>query len=186
MNSLLISDVEFRMPRYSYERFGNSCDVIETFPSLSDKQRQNILKTSLDLNTLERFELNQPIEDPWLIKLKDVTETRIQRSAPKSTQCYLRQCTPWLSKEKPQSADKSQKNPLKGKIYASILTRNKVKDDLLVFQETETCMGYMPPVFSAKATVAFPPICKGEVWTVGWIQALKKADRTFLYSQDYM
>ena len=185
MNSLLISNVKFRMPRYSFERFGNSCDIIETFPSFSVKQRKTFLKTSLDLNILERFELDEPVEEV-LMKLMKVTDARIQQSAPKSKQCYLRQCTPWLSKEKPRSADKSKKNPLKGKIYASILTRNKVKDDLLVFQETETCMGYMPPVFSAKATVAFPPICKDEVWTVGWIQALKKADRTFLYSQDYM
>ena len=184
MNSLLISNVEFRMPRYSFARFGNSCDV--AFPSFGDSQRKAFLKTSLNLSILKRFELDQPIEDPWLIKLKDETEARIQRSVPKSTQCNLEQCTPWLSKEKPLSADKSQKNPLKGKIYTSILTRNRVEDDLLVFQETETCMGYMPPVFSAKATVAFPPICKGEVWTVGWIQALKKSDQKICYDPDIM
>ena len=84
-------------------------------------------------------------------------------------------CSLWPNKEKPSSAVESHKYPLKGKIYSSISAKHCEMNNTLVFQETENNIGYMPMCFTAKATVAFPAICKGEVWTVGWIQAVTKA-----------
>ena len=62
--------------------------------------------------------------------------------------------------------------------------RHSVKDDFVVFQETDSRVGCMPAVFDAKATVAFPPIVAGEIWMVGWIQAVKKEDRKLSYEQN--
>ena len=85
-------------------------------------------------------------------------------------------CSLWPSIEKPSSAVESHKYLLKGKIYSSISAKHCGTNDFVVFQETEKLIGYMPMFFSAKATVVFPPICQGEVWTVGWIQAVTKHD----------
>ena len=78
----------------------------------------------------------------------------------------------WPSKETPPSVLSSQKSSFGGKIYSSVSAKHI--DDSLVVQETEGRIGYLPSLFVAKATVAFPPVCEGEVWTVGWIQALTK------------
>ena len=87
--------------------------------------------------------------------------------------CYL-----WPSKETPPSVLKSQICSFSGKIYSSVSAKHI--DDSLVVQETESRIGYLPSLFVAKATVAFPPVCEGEVWTVGWIQALKKNEAKFI------
>ena len=178
LNPLLNSKLEFRMPAYSFERFGNVCDVKETFPSVKSSdmsQTRNFLETRLSQSLLETFDLLEPMEYPSVIsKLMKGTESRILEIGEKPPQCDLHNCTPWLSKKKPLSSVKSLKSPLKGKIYISISLRHSAENDKVIVQETETCIGYMPPVFSAHATVAFPPICKGEVWTIGWIQAVTK------------
>ena len=180
LNSLLLNTADYRIPRYTLERFGNACDIIKVFPSLAvTKTADEFLKTCLDQSMWIKL-ISKPSIDPNFFKLMEFTKNRIHKLFFEPSQSNLKFCTPWLSKEKPRSVNESQKRPLKGKIYITISTRNSAKDDLLVVQETENCIGYMPPVFSAKATVAFPPICKGEVWTVGWIQALKKAtQRTY-------
>ena len=176
LNPVLQPTVRYRLPRYSYERFANSCDIVNAFPWVKDAETiLKLLKSPIS---------NKPLSDPIIHRIKEATTMRIKQFAAVPTN--LKSCTPWLSKEKPLSAEESLKSPLKGKIYATVVTMHSAEDDLLVVQETETDVGYMPPVFSAEATVAFPPICKGEVWTVGWIQAMKKAKRTTFYDPNLM
>ena len=181
LNPLLNSKVEVRMPAYSFERFGNVCDVKKAFPSFKSSdmsQTRNFLETRLSQSLLKTFYVRKPLTEysSKISKLMKETESRILETGKKPPQSNLHHCTPWLSKNKPLSAVESLKDPLKGKIYTSISVRHSAENDKVAVQETETCIGYMPPVFSAHATVAFPPICKGEVWTIGWIQAITKAE----------
>ena len=171
LNPLLNSEVERRMPGYSFGRFGNGRDVKKAFPDFEMSQTMNFLKTPLCPSLLKKF---KPIKGSKISKLMKETESRILEIGEKPSKSDLHHCTPWLSKNKPLSSVESLKSPLKGKIYISISLRHSAENDKVIVQETETCIGYMPPVFSAHATVAFPPICKGEVWTIGWIQAVTK------------
>ena len=186
LNPKLSRKVKYRVPRYSFKRFVNACDVKEAFPSYSTSQVDSFLETFLDEYSLEQLTPSTKISHPKLKKLIEVTKARVHESTDIPEIFTRAFCSPWLSKEKPLSIDECQKSPLKGKIYACISARHSAEDDFVVVQETENLFGYSSHVFSAKATVAFPPICKGEVWTVGWIQALKKSDLVFREGQNKM
>ena len=82
--------------------------------------------------------------------------------------------------------ERSTSNTLVGKIYAGVVATHSSDDDFVVVQEAERRFGYMPPVFAAKATVAFPPICRGEVWTVGWVQALTGSSQMIACENDFV
>ena len=178
MNPLLSKAVRLRIPNYSYARLANFSDVKKAFPSFDASQTVDFLNTSFDTSLLKDLKRVKPIQDQNFLKIVKTTKERTNSLM----SAYRRGCSPWLSKEKPLSVIKCQKNPLKGKIYACISARHSAEDDYVVVQETENIFGYSPPVFSAKATVAFPPILKGEVWTVGWIQAMKKSDRSIYHN----
>ena len=174
MNPLLCKAVRLRIPNYTYARLANLSDVTKAFPFFDASKTNDFLNTCFDTSLLKDLKRSKPIQDQNFLKIVTTTKKRTNSSASE----YCKGCSPWLSKEKPLSVGKCQINPLKGKIYACISARHSAEDDFVVVQETETLFGYSPPVFSAIATVAFPPICKGEVWTVGWIQAMKKSDRS--------
>ena len=162
LNTLLVPKIDLRMPEYSLGRFADACLVAKAYPSFDAAEAEVLLGDKLDSNMLV---------------------TMIQASkALLSSSCFpsmsnMSLSSPWPSNKRPSSADECQNHPLKGKIYTVVKTRHTASsDDHVIVQETETRAGYISPVFSALATVAFPPICKGEVWTVGWIQALRKAN----------
>ena len=185
LNPVLIKNVEQKMPRYQLKRFANACDVnacAKDYPFTRDLSTEEILNIDLDAECLNKLELPQPAGDIAL--LMETTKTRINKSVDIEKQVDLPLCSPWLSKKRPLSAKESENGSYKGKIYTSISVRHSVKDDFVVVQETDSRFGYMPPIFDAKATVAFPPICEGEMWSVGWIQACKKADRKLHYDQN--
>ena len=182
LNPVLVKNVEKRMPKYKIKRFANACDVMKAFPTRRELTADKILNTTLDSKCLSHLESSHPVED--MSHLTETTKTRVNKLIKGGKQIDLSLCSPWLSKEKPRSAVQSKNIPLKGKIYSSVWVRHSVKDDFVVVQETYDRVGCMPAIFDAKATVAFPPICDGEIWTVGWIHALKKEDRKLSYEQN--
>ena len=96
---------------------------------------------------------------------------------------YMGTSSPWLRKEAPESVQTSEGSLLGGKVYVTMTTGYRC--DYLLLQETENHFGYMPPCFNVRATVAFPPVCKNEVWTVGFIQAVTKVG-DFLHKNNPM
>ena len=185
LNPLLINKVEKRMPKYMFKRFANACDLINTFQMIKkDLNIKKNLNTYLDSCHLKDLANSQECKDKYIDWLIKSVKTRVHQSLKKPKRSNLSFCSPWLSKEKPKSAKECDKSIMKGKIYTSVSARHSNSDDFVVVQETESQIGYMPAVFIAKATVAFPPICKGEVWTIGWIQAMTKADKFIYYDQN--
>ena len=178
INPLLIKYVRVRMPNYTFKRFTNACDVQKAFKHDDLIKTEQVLNTQLDQEALTQLKFGLPVKSPTLKKLFKTTEERILKSSDNETEkCDLSLCSLWLSKDEPLSVKYVTKNPLSGKIYASIFANHSIKDKFVFVQETKTSIGYAYPSFVAKATVAFPPINKGEVWTIGWIQALTNLDQ---------
>ena len=168
-----------RMPKYRYGRFANACDVTKAWPvdvSVRGIPPETFLNLPVDGLSLKSLKLCERIKNPNLQHLLNTTIRRIDGFELQKHYQYidLSFCSFWLNKDKPLSVIKSSKSPLNGKIYASVSVRHDVSDEYLFVQELETRFGYTSPMFAAKATVAFPPICHGEVWTVGWIQGVTK------------
>ena len=190
LNPELISNPEYRYPNYKFERFNNTCDVQRAFPTWSQTNVKRFLKSKVNFrfNFYNVFEhdYNDPLQ-PAFKRTFDATLNRVHRGAeiPTNSQnnmCDLSLCSPWLSKEQPKSVEQSKDNPGEGNIYINITATHSVADDYVVVQEKyeyssifiQNLIGYCPSAVLVKATVAFPPICEGEIWTVGWIHAVKK------------
>ena len=179
---MLISNLERRMPKYRYGRFANVCDVIKLLPVKVNAEAETFLDILLDSASLKCLETYQPgIKNSFFKQLLTTTKKRIEGCG---TPMYynhlnLSLCSLWLNKNKPASAIETSKSPLSGKIYASVSVRHSLEDKSLFVQELETCIGHTMPMLAARATVAFPPVREGEVWTVGWIQGVAKADAIF-------
>ena len=168
------------MPKYRNSRFANVCDVMKSLPVSVNAEAKTFLDIPLDSSSLKCLETYQPqIKNSFLNKLLTATRKRIEGNF--GTPMYynylnLSLCSLWLNKDKPASKTESSKSPLNGKIYASVSVRHSHVNKSLLVQEFETWVGNTMPIFAARATVAFPPICDGEVWTVGWIQGVTKGE----------
>ena len=190
LNPLLVKKIEPRMPKYKWKRFANNSDVYEALAidvSVRNIDTEAILNKLVSSNTLKNLENGDPVENLEFSVLLRKAEERISGAYGNANGrgANLSWCTPWLNKEKPRSVTESRNNLLNGKIYASISVNHSVADDFLYFQETYTDIGYISPLFSAIATVAFPPVCEGEVWTIGWIQAMTKCESTIESKDEY-
>ena len=186
LNPLLVNQVHLRMPNYRYKRFAEADDVIKVFPSANSTTTAQVLNSHLDFRTLRDLEENKPFGDEGFSNVFETVRERFHPFVPKQNYSDLSLCSPWLSKEMPSSAKNCINSSVKGKIYISVAVTHSSEDDFVVVQETESRIGFMPPVFAAKSTVAFPPICEGEVWTVGWIQALSKGKRGVAFDNNFM
>ena len=190
LNPLLVKNKEPMMPKYKLKRFANTGDVYSAYAIdvfFKNLDTKTILNKHVSTNTLENLENGDPIENLEFSFLQFKTEERISRDYGNGygRGANISLCTPWLNKEKPRSVTESRNNLLNGKIYASISVNHSVSDDFLYVHETETKIGYINPLFAAQATVAFPPVCEGEVWTIGWIQAMTKCETTTHYENEY-
>ena len=190
LNPLLVKKNEQRMPKYQWKRFANTGDVYEAHAIdvfFRNIDTETVLNKLVSSNTLKNLENGIPVENWKFSILLHNTHERISRAYGNANGrgANLSLCTPWLNKEKPRSVTESRNNLLNGKIYASISVNHSVADDFLYFQETDTDIGYISPLFSAIATVAFPPVCEGEVWTIGWIQAMTKCESTIESKDEY-
>ena len=169
------------MPRYSLGRFANLEDVLKACPDrdLATKHMTKQIRKELLVNLRQMYRFGTD----FLNKVSDAVRDRAHAEHGEILHSCMGVSTPWLKKEAPKSVQTSSTNQLKGKIYVTMTT--KYENDHLYVQETEDLFGYMPPCFNVRATVAFPPVCKNEVWTVGFIQAVTKVG-DFLHKNNPM
>ena len=184
LNPRLVNRLQTRMPRYRYARFADACDVTNTFSMVDDAEP--ILNDQIDDFTLDDVDNLQDPRDVSFGRMILSAMKRFHRFVPVPDHSDLRRCTPWLSKERPESVEISTKRRFEGNIYVGVVTTHTSHDDFVAVQELGGGFGFLPPVFGAKATVAFPPICKGEVWTVGWVQAVTKASKVVACENDFV
>ena len=160
-NPLLVSSKQYRLPAYLYCRFVNKEDLITVkdtrnifYKQVSKSQRRNFPTPPSIITKVPRERLG--VKDHYYCS-------------------KLKSCTPWLSKEFPQSVRRNVRlsqnsKSSEEKIYASIEV--DYGDDYVLVQETEDHFGYIPQTFAAGGTVAFPPIDENEIWTIGFVQAV--------------
>ena len=179
LNPYLVCNLEQRSPDYPIGRFSEYCDVQTAFPEATESQIESTLKKKMGFNSTNLLSHN----DPRTVGFKKIFNATIERTYQMSTANLndqnfdLTLCSPWPSKKEPESVTKSKNDQEKGKIYTNIQATHKVADDFVVEQETEDGerFGFVTSPVFFKATVAFPEIGEGEIWTIGWIQGLKKA-----------
>ena len=185
-----------RYPRYRFERFCNSCDVRTAFPEQAE-QVEGVLKNRVDFtfNFYEVFRHGfEDLPRATFLRVFGATLERIhgESEIPKNSEnnlCDLSLCSPWLCKDEPESVKHSKNNPEEGNIYVNITAIHSVADDYVVVQEKyerlhsdePDMVSFCPSAVLVKATVAFPPICHGEIWTVGWIQGIKEDITDYYY-----
>ena len=187
LNPHLLCNLEQRSPDYPIGRFSEHCDVETAFPGLTEPQIEWALKQKIGFNSTNLFSHN----DLNTVMFKNIFNAAIERTYLMPTSNLndqnfdLTLCSPWPSKKEPESVTKSKREPEKGKIYTNIQATHKVADDFVVEQETEDGerFGYVTSPILIKATVAFPQICDGEIWTIGWIQGIKKNVMGCYYEQ---
>ena len=179
LNSSLVNKVNLRMPNYKYKRFADACDVIKTFPFIQNVRE--FLNSRLNFQTMKDLEEYNCFEDAGFLELAINARKRFHQFVPMQNDFDVSMCSPWLSKELPLSVENCKKSPLQGTIYTSLSVTHSSADEFVVAQETDSRVGYAHPGFAAKATVAFPPICEGEIWTIGWIQAVTKLDTRYCF-----
>ena len=175
LNPLLRRNVEHRLPRYTIGRFANVRDVQRVSPRSSNEVIKNILKIFYDSGCLNIKQQKQIVEEA-----RNRVHQSIEKPIP-SKQFDLSACSPWLSKEKPLSARPILNNPMKQTIYTSISALHSVENDFIQVEDTDMSFGYIYSGILIKATVAFPPVCEDEIWTVGWINALEFDKKYYHY-----
>ena len=188
LNPYLLCNLEQRSPDYPIGRFSEHCDVKSAFPGVSEPQIEWALKQKIGLNSTNLLSHN----DLSTIMFKHIFNAAIERTYLMPTSNLndenfdLTLCSPWPSKKEPESVTKSKKEPGKGKIYTNIQATHRVADDFVVEQETEDGerLGYVTSHVLIKATVAFPEIRDGGIWTIGWIQGLTKGVMGSYYEQN--
>ena len=156
------------------ERFSNACDIRKVFP---DSELLDTLMARVNVP----IDMTHNYSDSDFKKIFSATLDRIHsgKEMPWSSEDFNRShCSPWLSKAEPLSvvqSRESRKSKERANIYTNITATHSVDNDYIVVQETEgKPFGYCTSAVVVKATVAFPPICEGEVWTIGWIQGVTK------------
>ena len=169
-----VNPVKSRMPKYQYKRFANPIHFKNCFPH---EETLLSLDSFVDESSLKYLKNKRRVlNNASFRKLLGTVEQRFHQIIPKPKHYDLSLCSPWLSKKRPMSVKNCRNRPHEGKIYIGATVTHSSDDDFVAVQEAEEdLIGYMPPIFAAKATVAFPPICEGEVWTVGWVQTLTKS-----------
>ena len=178
LNHLLVCKIEQRSPDHPIGRFSEYCDVQTAFPHLTKPQIERALKEKVGFHRTDL--LNH--EDLHVTAFKRIFNAAIERTYLLPTASLNEQdfdltlCSPWPSKEEPESVTESKNDPRKGQIYTNIQATHRVADDFVVEQETEEGekFGYVTSPVLFRATVAFPEIREGEIWTIGWIQGIKK------------
>ena len=188
LNPYLICNIEQKSPDYPIGRFCEYCDVKTVFPEATEPQIESTLNKRMGFNSTNLLSHN----DIRVIVFKQIFKAATERTYPLPTSKLndqnfdLTLCSPWPSKKEPESVTKSKREPEKGKIYTNIQATHKVADDFVVEQETEDGekFGYVTSPVLIKATVAFPQICEGEIWTIGWIQGLTKGLMGCYYEQN--
>ena len=162
-NPLLVSQKQLRLPAYLYCRFVNKEDLITI------KDNGNTFYKQVSEYKSKRRSFPTP---PW-----SVAKIPRKRLGVKDHHycSKLKSCTPWLSKDFPQSVKRNvrlsqSRDSSEEKIYASIEV--DYGDDYVLVQETDDRFGYIPQTFAAGGTVAFPPVDDNEIWTIGFVQAV--------------
>ena len=183
LNPLLQKSVKVRIPRYSLGRFANLEDVLKACPDVDRDSATEYMTEKIQEESLVNLRHMYRFDTDFLNKVSDAVRDRAHADHGEILHSCMGVSTPWLKKELPKSVRTSSTNPLKGKIYVTMTT--KYETNHLFVQETEDSFGYMPPCFNVRATVAFPPVRENEVWTVGFIQAVTKAD-DFLHKNNPM
>ena len=180
LSALRINKLSNKIPTYKYKRFANACDVRKTFPkedtySILNREVKNFwLEHNIDQIPNKEFK-------NLLTMVKKRFHKQISQPSPE-----MSHCSPWLAKKIPLSVKNGRSSPLESKIYFGVTIYHSSNKYFVVVQEAgEDQIGYMPPIFAAKATIAFPPICEGEVWTVGWVQTLTSFSNIRSYGQNF-
>ena len=177
LNPVYKCGLVLRLPNYRMERFSNACDVRKALP---DSEIMDTLMKSANAKSVNMSDLwYRNNDDSDFKKVFAAAFDRIHRDKelPSFTEDFnLSECSPWLSKAEPLSvvqSIESRKGKERANIYTNIRALHSVQDDYIVVQETEgKPFGYSTSALVVKATVAFPPICEAEVWTIGWIQGV--------------
>ena len=191
LNPALICKIEKRCPIYRMERFCKYCDVQKALPRLSPAKLSDIYKSKVS-GCFNMFNLlkqrSKDNDEKTFKKVFKTTRDRIHSATKKpkySEKFDLSYCSPWLSKAEPLSVTNSKAYPEKSNIYTNITATHHVDDDFVVVQESgEERFGFSNSAILVRATVAFPPICQSEIWTVGWIQGVTKDFTTYVYDKN--
>ena len=163
----LVNQKQYRLPAYRYCRFANEEDINNIYYTKCYKRSLLYKKVKGYKSKSKSF--------PFLPSCV-ANAARIRLGVRDHHYCSkLDKCTPWLSKNFPQSVQRnmtlSQINKSFGdKIYASIEV--DYEDKFVLTQETNMQVGYTPQRFIAYGTVALPKIDDKEIWTVGFVQAI--------------
>ena len=179
-----VNPIKSRMPNYKYKRFANPIDLKNCFPH---EETRPSLDNFVDESTLKELKIKcKSPKNKGFKNLLRTVDQRFHQVVPKPMHYDVSLCSPWLSKKRPVSVKNCRNMPFEGKIYIGATVTHSSDDDFVAVQEAgEDVIGYMPPIFAAKATVAFPPICEGEVWTVGWVQALTSSSMIKSFNNNF-
>ena len=166
-NFALVNHKQFRLPAYRYCRFANEEDLDNLNNTKCYNRKKLYNKVSGYKSTSKSFP-TLPSSIANVARMRLGVEDRHYCSK-------LDECTPWLSKNFPQSVQRNMtllqnNNSFGDKIYASIEV--DYQDKFVLTQETDRQVGYIPQRFVAYGTVALPKVDKKEIWTVGFVQAV--------------
>ena len=162
-----------RIPKYLMSRFYDVNDhklkinknlrYILSFEETLDQYQQ----------ACEKFNYRE-IEENSNLRHMSICLNRIHNVNKEHFCSTLKLCSPWPDIKAVENLEKN-KSKDECKIYSSlgVIYRNDPKVRLVV-QESEDWFGYSPDIFKAYATVLFPPIGKGEIWTIGFVQGVTK------------
>ena len=161
-----------RMPKYTVSRFFDADEVKDVRGAKTwIKNMKSFPNTRIWDYDLTRLARGEGFLDP---KLKFLTSNTYKKSIHQHSKVRNPFCSPWLSKLKPISSTKAHDDPVGGTIYSSVEMYYKEPRDNYVFvQENKDTFRYMPLWMVATGTVAFPRVKENEIWTVGWVQAVK-------------
>ena len=171
-----------RMPKYSTSRF---YDVSN--PKVRNEENlkhivcfEHVLNRCQQIGEESGF---RKLPKGSILRLMSIYLHRIHKVSREHFASTLALCSIWPN-EKTIEALVKRKNKDEGKIYSSlgVVYRNDPKVRLVV-QESEGWFGYLPYVFKAHATVLFPPIKKGEIWTIGFVQGITKGKMEVNYNE---
>ena len=93
------------------------------------------------------------------------SKKQIQR---KTSLCRPDFCSKWFDKGIRTSSLNSAKN-----VFVAVETRWKMNQTKMIYASDDEITAHSG-AFEALGYVAFPPISKGEIWSIGWIQGVKK------------
>ena len=160
------------MPKYTVSRFDNDDDAKEAESLL---KACNVLRprpeTPLSEYELAKLSYGQGFIGSYL---KILAYTRSKHDVYRNSKLEVPFCSPWPSKSAPASSISNDECPLGGKIYCSVqMFYGEESDNYVLTRETREIFCYQPFWMHATGLVAFPRVKRNEVWTIGWVQAIK-------------